>query len=87
MSDVLSILRNSKCDMLSCLDLKGTYHSKHLTGKSKEYCGILSYFGSINHRYEVLPMGITCAPKIWMDYVAVILNDLENKSRYIAIVM
>ena len=29
-------------------------------------------------------MGIACAPQIWMDYVTMIVNDLENKSRYIA---
>ena len=81
MSDVLSIWGNSKCEVLSCLDLKDTYHSIHLTENSMEYYGILPCFGSTIYRYEVLPMGIACAPKIWMDYVMMILNDLESKSR------
>ena len=52
---------------------------------SKEYCGILPYFGSPIYRYEVLPMGIACAPQIWMDYITLILNELEEKKKYIAI--
>ena len=30
-------------------------------------------------------MGITCAPQIWMDYITLILNDLDQKSKFIAI--
>ena len=30
-------------------------------------------------------MGIACAPQIWMDYIMLILNDLEQKSKFIAI--
>ena len=64
MSDVLSILGNSECEVVSCVDIKDAYHSIRLTEKSKEYCGILPYFGSPIYRYEVLPMGIACAPRI-----------------------
>ena len=41
MSDVLSILGNSECEVVSCVDIKDAYHSIKLTEKSKEYCGIL----------------------------------------------
>ena len=64
MSDVLSILGNSECEVVSCVDIKDAYHSIRLTEMSKEYCGILPYFGSPIYRYEVLPMGIACAPQI-----------------------
>ena len=30
-------------------------------------------------------MGIVCAPQIWMDYITLILNDLDQKSKFIAI--
>ena len=53
MSDVLSILGNSECEVVSCVDIKDAYHSLRLTEKSKEYCGILPYFGSPIYRYEV----------------------------------
>ena len=73
MSDVLSILGNSECEVVSCVDIKDAYHSVRLTEKSKEYCGILPYFGSPIFRHEVLPMGIACAPQIWVDYITLIL--------------
>ena len=85
MSDVLSILGNSECEVVSCVGIKDAYHSIRLTEKSKEYCGILPYFGSPIYRYEVLPMGIACAPQIWMDYITLILSELEDKKKYIAI--
>ena len=85
MSDVLSILGNSECEVVSCADIKDAYHSIRLTEKSKEYCGILPYFGSPIYRYEVLPMGIACVPQIWMDYITFILAELEDKKKYIAI--
>ena len=85
MSDVLSILGNSECEVVSCVDIKDAYHSFKLTEKSKEYCGVLPYFGSPIYRYEVLPMGIACAPQIWMDYITLIMAELEQKNKYITI--
>ena len=85
MSDVLSILGNSECEVVSCVDIKDAYHSIKLTEKSKEYCVILPYFGSPIYQYEVLPMGIACAPQIWMDYITLIMAELERKNKYIAI--
>ena len=82
---MLSILGNSECEVVSCVDIKDAYHSIRLTEKSKEYCGILPYFGSPIYRYEVLPMGIACAPQIWMDYITLIMAELEKKNKYIAI--
>ena len=84
MSDILSILGNSECEVVSCVDIKDAYDSIRLTEKSKEYCGILQYFGSPIYRYEVLPMGIACAPQIWMDYITLVLAELEEKRKYIA---
>ena len=65
--------------------MKDAYHSIQLTEKSKEYCGILPYFGSPIYRYEVLPMAIACASQIWMDYATLIMAELEQKNKYIAI--
>ena len=41
MKDVLSILGNSKCEVMPCVDIKDAYHLIPLTEKSKEYCGML----------------------------------------------
>ena len=79
----LSILGNSECEVVSCVDIKDAYHSIRLTEMSKEYCGILPYFSSPIYRYEVLPMGIACAPQIWMDYITLILSELEDKKKYV----
>ena len=46
MSDVLSILGNSECEVVSCVDIKDAYHSIPMTERSKEFCSILPYFGS-----------------------------------------
>ena len=85
MSDVFSILGNSECEVVSCVDIKDAYHCIKLTERSKEYCGILPYFNSPIYRYEVLPMGIACAPQIWMDYMTLIMAELEQKNKYLAI--
>ena len=86
MKDVLSILGNSKFEVMSCVDIKDAYHSIPLTEKSNEYCGNSPYFGSPIYQYEVLPMGIACAPQIWMDYITLILGELEHKAKYITII-
>ena len=39
MKDVLSVLGNSKCEVMSCIDIKDAYHLIPHTEKSKEYCG------------------------------------------------
>ena len=62
-SDVLSILGNSKCKVLSGLVFKDAYHGIYLTEEIEEYCGILPHFGRTVFRYEFLFMGIACAPQ------------------------
>ena len=42
--DIFKMLGRSKCEVLSCVDLKGAFHSLSLTDKAKEFCGILPYF-------------------------------------------
>ena len=38
--DTFSVLGNSKCEVLSVLDLKDAFHSLQLSEDSKRYCGI-----------------------------------------------
>ena len=49
--DIFSVLGNSKCEVLSVLDLKDAFHSMRLSENSKRYCGILPYFGSSSYLY------------------------------------
>ena len=42
--DIFSVLGNSKCEVLSVLDLKDAFHSLRLSETSKRYCRILPFF-------------------------------------------
>ena len=79
------ILGNSKCEVLSCLDLKDAFHKFGLTDKAKEFCGILPYFGSAHYRYEVLPIGLSISPQVWITYIENLLEGIPNRQSYIAI--
>ena len=49
LKDTFALLGSSKCEVMSVLDLKDTFHSLRLTENSKKYCGILPYFGSASY--------------------------------------
>ena len=83
--DIFKMLGKSKCEVLSCVDIKDAYHSIRLDEKSKEFCGILPYFGSQHYRYEVLPMGLGSSPAIWMTYVNFLLDSMPDRDKIIAI--
>ena len=84
--DTFSVLGNSKCEVLSVLDLKDAFHSLRLSEDSKRYCGILPYFGSSSYLYQTMPMGLNILPSIWQSYINVILNCLQSK-RYCKAIM
>ena len=83
--DIFKLLGRSKCEVLSCVDLKDAFHSLGLTDKAKEFCGILPYFGSAHYRYEVLPMGLSISPQVWITYIENLLEGISNRDSYIAI--
>ena len=60
--DTFTTLGNSKCEVLSVLDLKDAFHALRLSEKSKKYCGILPYFGSASYLYQRMPMGLNVSP-------------------------
>ena len=77
--DTFTMLHNSKCEVLSVLDLKDPFHSLRLTENSKKYCGILPFFGSASYLYQRMPMGLNIPLPIWQTYINTILNCLESK--------
>ena len=83
--DTFTTLGNSKCEVLSVLDLKDAFHSLRLSEKSKKYCGILPYFGSTSYLYHRKPMGPNVSPPIWQTYINTILTCLENRKHCEAI--
>ena len=71
---------------MSCVDIKDAFHSIKLNEKSKEFCGILPYFGSTHYQYEVLPMGLAISPAAWLTYVNMLLDTFgDDKKSFIAI--
>ena len=84
-NDTFTTLGNSKCEVLSVLDLKDAFHSLRLSEKSKKYCGILPYFGSTSYLYQRMPMGLNVSPLIWQSYINTILNCSESRKYYEAI--
>ena len=77
--DMFTMLGNSKCDILSVLDLKDAFHSLTLSENSKKYCGILPYFGSASYLYQRMPMGLNVSSLILQTYINTILNCLESR--------
>ena len=62
--DTFSVLVNSKCEVLSVLDLKDAFHSLRLSENSKRYYGIHPYFGRPFYLYQRMPMGLNISPSI-----------------------
>ena len=83
--ETFSVLGNSKCKVLSVLDLKDAFHSLRLSEDSIRYCGILPYFGSASYIYQRMPMGLNISPSIWQSYINAILECLQSRKHCKAI--
>ena len=83
--DTFTTLGKSKCEVLLVLDLKDAFHSLRLSENSKKYCSILPYFGRVTYLYQRMPMGLNVSPPIWQTYINTILNCLESRKYYKAI--
>ena len=79
LKDTFSMLGSSKCEVMSVLDLKDTFHSLQLMENSKKFCGILPYFGSPSYLYQRMPMGLNISPTIWQSYINAILSCLQSR--------
>ena len=77
--DTFLVFGNSKCEVLSVLDLKDAFHSLRLSENSRKYCGILPYFGSSSYLYQRMSMGLNISPSIWQSYINTILGCLQSK--------
>ena len=77
--DTFSVLGNSKCEVLSVLDLKDAFHYCRLSENSRKYCGILPYFGSSSYLYQRMLMGLSISPSIWQSYSNAILDCHQSK--------
>ena len=73
------MLGNTKCEVISVLDLKDAFHSLRLTEGYKKYCGILPYFGSASYWHQRMPMGLNISPVVWQSHINAILNCLSSR--------
>ena len=85
LKDTFTLLGNSRCEVLSVLDLKDSFHSLRLKEKSKKYCGILPYFGSVSYLYQRMLMGLNISPAVWQSYINAILSCLSSRKHCKAI--
>ena len=85
MRDIYQMIGRSHSTIMSVLDAKDAFHSLKLTQKSKDYCGIMPYFGSPHYRYEVMPMGLSISPCKWIEYITMVMEGIPNQENYIAI--
>ena len=83
--DTFSVLGNSKCEVLSVLDLKNFFHSLRLSEDAKKYCTMLPHFGSASYIYQRMRMGLNISPSIWQLYINTILDCLETRKHCEAI--
>ena len=77
--DMFSVLRSSKCEVLSALDLKDAFHSLRLSESSKRDCRIPPYYGSASYLYQRMPRGLNISPSIWQSYINAILDCLQSR--------
>ena len=76
---MFSALGNSKCEVLSVLDLKDAFHSLRVSENSKRYYGVPPYFGSSSYLYQRMPMGLNISPSTWQSYINAILDCLQSR--------
>ena len=84
--DTFSVLGNSKCKVLSVLDLTDAFQSLRLLKDLKRYCGILPYFRSASYIYQRITMGLNISPSIWQSYINTNLECLQSEKHCKAII-
>ena len=76
------MLGSSRCEVLLVSDLKDAFYSLRLLENSKR---ILPYFGSASYLYQRTPMVLNISPSIWQAYINVILDCLQSRKHYRAL--
>ena len=79
LKDTFFVLGSSRCEVLSVLDFKNTFHLLRFSDNSKRYCGILPYFGSEPYLYQRMPIGLNISPSIWQSYINANLDCFQSR--------
>ena len=79
LKDTFSVLGRSKCDVLSVLDLKDTFHSLKTVRPFKEILWNTSLILVAHLIISKNAMGLNIFPSIWQSYINAILDCLQSK--------
>ena len=85
MRDIYQMIGKSHSTVMSVFDAKDAFHSLALNKKSKDFCGIMPYYGSPHYRYEVMPMGLSISPCKWIEYITMVMEGIPHRENYLAI--
>ena len=85
MRDIYQMIGKSHSTVMSVFDAKDAFHSLALSKKSKDFCGIMPYYGSPHYRYEVMPMGLSISPCKWIEYITMVMEGIPHRESYLAI--
>ena len=83
--DIIQKLGDSKIEVVSVIDLRDAYHTLRLDEPSKQYCGIIPYYGADSFLYQRLGMGLAVSPAIWQTFINFILDNVEDRDHHVAI--
>ena len=83
--DIVQELGDSKIEVVSVVDLRDAYHTLRLDETSKQYCGIIPYYGADSFLYQRLGMGLAVSPAIWQTFINYILANIKEKGHHVAI--
>ena len=73
--DCIEQLGRSKCDYMSKIDVRDTFHTLQLAKTSQRYCGITLYYGSPTYHYLHMGMGMSVSPQILQQFVDLVFQD------------
>ena len=73
--DCIEQLGRKKCNYLSMIDLRDTFHTLRLALSSQKYCSITPYYGSPTYHYLRMGMGMSVSPQIWQQFVDLVFQD------------
>ena len=86
MRDAIQNLGQADAEIASILDLRDAFHTLRVTARSQKFLGVMPYFGSQTYVYQRMPMGLSISPAIFMFFITKVMNELEHRDNYIAIV-
>ena len=83
--DAIQTLGASDADTATIIDLRDAFHTLRIKESQQKYLGITPYFGSPTYIYQRMPMGLSISPAVFMYFINSVLNEIEDRNKFIAI--